>query len=355
MKIVNDYKKFQEYKESADKSLFPWIKESVNKVLKEKTPILKKYKILKYSFLGISILWLFISLMIIIFSKNENSLIVSLIFLLLFVLTIGISAIMFYIYNKKKYDVYGLIRSHIDRLSLYQHAFTELDKGIKYVGYVQQDKLEKTINSYKNCEILSAKELDAFKSSKIPYDAYFNRILDEHYLLINDYPAKLYVVEYEKETQNSKGEITRSYHYSGFIKLDTTYLKEKAFEFTLLDGKFSKKKSIETENDNFNKTFNLVSPDPIKARMMYTPLSMELSLKRYYDKEGTKLSGLKIHSSAALIRFTFNIDSNFMELSFPTFLSSEEKLSKHIYKDVLLDTYTLYYILSLIYIPTYLD
>ncbi|WP_416373704.1 DUF3137 domain-containing protein [Mycoplasmopsis felis] len=123
----------------------------------------------------------------------------------------------------------------------------------------------------------------------------------------------------------------------------------------MLDGKFSRKKSIETENDNFNKTFNLVSPDPIKARMMYTPLSMELSLKRYYDKEGTKLSGLKIHSNAALIRFTFNIDSNFMELSFPAFLSSEEKLSKHIYKDVLLDTYTLYYILSLIYIPTYLD
>ncbi|MHA0321054.1 DUF3137 domain-containing protein, partial [Mesomycoplasma ovipneumoniae] len=92
-----------------------------------------------------------------------------------------------------------------------------------------------------------------------------------------------------------------------------------------------------------------------KIRKMYTPLAMELSLKRYSDRDGVKVTDVTIESSGDAIYFTYKCDWNFMYVDFPTYIKTADDFINHIFKDFLLDTYSLYYLLCLIYVTLYLD
>nr|WP_318087700.1 hypothetical protein [Mesomycoplasma ovipneumoniae] len=89
---------------------------------------------------------------------------------------------------------------------------------------------------------------------------------------------------------------------------------------------------------------------------MYTPLAMELSLKRYSDRNGVKVLDVAIESLGNAIYFTYKCDWNFMYLDFPTsIIKTPDDFINHIFNDFLLDTYSLYYLLCLIYVTLYLD
>ncbi|MDW2925749.1 hypothetical protein [Mesomycoplasma ovipneumoniae] len=89
---------------------------------------------------------------------------------------------------------------------------------------------------------------------------------------------------------------------------------------------------------------------------MYTPLAMELSLKRYFDRNGVKVSDISIQSFQNAVYFTYKCDWNFMYLDFPTsIIKTPDDFINRIFNDFLLDTYSLYYLLCLIYVTLYLD
>ncbi|MHA0271252.1 DUF3137 domain-containing protein, partial [Mesomycoplasma ovipneumoniae] len=60
-------------------------------------------------------------------------------------------------------------------------------------------------------------------------------------------------------------------------------------------------------------------------------------------------------SSGNAIYFTYKCDWNFMYVDFPTSIKTPDDFINHIFNDFLLDTYSLYYLLCLIYVTLYLE
>ncbi|WP_434337434.1 hypothetical protein V2P72_01885 [Mesomycoplasma hyopneumoniae] len=120
--------------------------------------------------------------------------------------------------------------------------------------------------------------------------------------------------------------------FTGILKIDTSILGEKAFDFKLLKpgSWFFQKNKVKLENEEFNQVFSPESNDRLKIRKMYTPLAMELSLKRYFDRDGVKVLDVSIESLGNAIYFTYKCDWNFMYLDFPTSIKSPDDFINHI-------------------------
>ncbi|MDW2926679.1 DUF3137 domain-containing protein [Mesomycoplasma ovipneumoniae] len=237
----------------------------------------------------------------------------------------------------------------------YKTAFSILDKGMDYLGFYDQ---------LNNNFLISGNEVRNFTPAGTigSADAWISEVRPVKQLLID---KKFHVAftnvhwEWEEKIEDEDGKVKTviRHSYTGFLKIDTSILGEKVFDFKLLKagGWPFQRDKVKLENQLFNKVFRPVSNDKLKIRKMYTPLAMELSLKRYFDRNGVKVSDISIQSFQNAIYFTYSCNWNFMYFNFPRSIKSPDHFINRIFNDFLTDTYSLYYLLSLIYATLYLD
>ncbi|WP_069097370.1 DUF3137 domain-containing protein [Mesomycoplasma ovipneumoniae] len=354
MKIISDYFKFEDYKNKAKEEFRPKLDEIIkkkhSKTLEKLVGLQSTAKILNIVS-SISFVLAVIAILVTIKYHLEFG-------GFIFAGIAGIIAIAstFYLGVKKKEikkitdevskDVLDSFKPEV----AYKAAFPILDKGMDYLGFNAQPS--RNIQISKN-EISNLTPAEIIGSSK----AWISEVRPLKELLIDEkFHVSFTNVRWQWKEWRKNETVTRE-SFTGILKIDTSILGEKAFDFKLLkpSGWFSQKDKIKLENEEFNEVFNPESNDRLKIRKMYTPLAMELSLKRYSDRDGVKVTDVTIESSGNAIYFTYKCDWNFMYVDFPTSIKTADDFINHIFKDFLLDTYSLYYLLCLIYVTLYLD
>ncbi|EXU61441.1 hypothetical protein [Mesomycoplasma ovipneumoniae] len=354
MKIINDYFKFEDYKSKAKEEFRP----KLDEIIKEKhSTTLEKLagiqSVAKTLNIVSSISYVLTTIGMLVTIKYELGLAG-----IIFAVIAGIVAVASTFYLGVKKREIRKITNEVSKDVLedfkpevaYRAAFSILDKGMDYLGF--NDQTSSNIQISKN-EISSLTPVEIIGSSK----AQISELRPLKELLIDEkFHVSFTNVRWQWKEWRNKETVTRE-SFTGILKIDTSILGEKAFDFKLLkpSGWFSQKDKIRLENEEFNEVFNPESSDRFKIRKMYTPLAMELSLKRYSDRDGVKVTDVTIESSGDAIYFTYKCDWNFMYVDFPTHIKTADDFINHIFKDFLLDTYSLYYLLCLIYVTLYLE
>ncbi|MDW2928590.1 hypothetical protein [Mesomycoplasma ovipneumoniae] len=360
MKIISDYFKFEDYKNKAKEEFLPKLDEIVKK---KNSSSLQKIAVLQKDSKKLIIIFsisLFLTFIIILSISLAEVAYITLIFAIIPGIIAFFSAFYFWMKKKEIWSITNEISKDVivnfRPEDAYKTAFSILDKGMDYLGFYDQ---------LNNNFLISGNEVRNFTPAGTigSADAWISEIRPVKQLLID---KKFHVAftnihwEWEEEIEDEDGKVKTviRHSYTGFLKIDTSILGEKAFDFKLLkpNGWLSQKEKIQLENEEFNKVFNPQSSDRLKIRKMYTPLAMELPLKRYSDRNGVKVLDVAIESLGNAIYFTYKCDWNFMYLDFPTsIIKTPDDFINHIFNDFLLDTYSLYYLLCLIYVTLYLD
>ncbi|UWD33883.1 hypothetical protein [Mesomycoplasma molare] len=348
-KRVDNYKNFDEFKKLADLEFFPLFNEKVKEAFNnsEKIKEINNKKNITFIFLGVLIFFSLISI-ILLFTNNFIG------FIAILLISLIISFIFFFfwrIYQKEKEKLLNSILKNIPIKELYTEAFKKLEPSIKYFGFIseQEEQFREVF--------ITKKEVELYRNN-VNYNATIFDISEPQFLLIRDkFPVSFVNVIYLLREYNRKGEYVDRFFHKGILKISTKKLEEKSFVFSLLKGGniFSKKSKVKLENENFNKIFKPITNDELKIRQMYTPLSMELSLKRIKDMRGVKATNLWITSDSNNIYYEYSIDFNFMILDYKKSKLDSEKIISELYQDFLIDIYTLYYLISIMYITNYLD
>ncbi|MDW2893491.1 hypothetical protein [Mesomycoplasma ovipneumoniae] len=278
----------------------------------------------------------------------------------------------------------------------YKTAFSILDKRIDYLGFNNDPYNEIRISRNEIRQFTTATTFH-WRGNRDTSWPEISSVEPLKELLID---KKFHVVftnvhwEWEEIRQNPnkirREDITIEHKIStGILKIDTSILREKAFDFkhSRADNSLYIEDNVELENEEFiepvdpdwradnslyiednveleNEEFiELVDPDSndkLKTRKMYTPDAMELSLERYYDRDGVKVSDFSIHSSENAIYITYRCDPNFMSHVFRiSHIIDPDHFNNYFinyfFNGFLADAYSLYYLLSLIYPTLYLD
>ncbi|WP_069096856.1 DUF3137 domain-containing protein [Mesomycoplasma ovipneumoniae] len=359
MKIISDYFKFEDYKNKAKEEFLPKLDEIIKK---KNSSSLQKIAVLQKESKKLIIIFsisLFLTFIIILSISLAEVAYITLMFAIIPGIVTFFSA--FYLWMKKK-EIWS-ITNEISKDVLvnfkpevaYKTAFSILDKGMDYLGFNDQAN---------NKFLISENEIRNFTPAGTigSSDAWISGVRPLKKLLID---KKFHVGftnvhwEWEEEVEDQDGNVKTVIRdsYTGFLKIDTSILGQKAFNFKLLKagGWPFQRDKVRLENELFNKTFRPVSNDKLKIRKMYTPLAMELSLKRYFDRNGVKVSNISIQSFQNAIYFTYSCNWNFMYLDFPRSIKNPDDFISRIFNDFLTDTYSLYYLLSLIYATLYLE
>ncbi|MBN4084491.1 DUF3137 domain-containing protein [Mycoplasma sp. CSL10166] len=365
MKIVEDYMNFNSYKSITDQTVYPIFKSAIEEAFSDESSINKMRKNRKISIIlfilsTFSFLLGVLLLFVIGFQNGKSTnFIVFLVFLILSFILMFVGIVIFWKYKKTLNMIISKIRNSIDVEKIYNKSFKKVNNGINYLSTKANVEFFLDTKQFSKKEILDSsldsEEIITFNFG-VPNDARIVKKSKQKYLLIdNRYPASFMNVLYLQIVRNSKGQVvSRRYFERGVLKIDTRNLGDRGFEFTLFKGGLFSKKPIKLENKEFNKKIRLVADDELKARQMYTPLSMELSVKRVEDVHGSIVNSMYVTSTGDSIYFEYSVPMNFMELDIIPSIN-KNKILNSMYNDFLYDTYTLYWILSIIYIPIYLD
>ncbi|MBN3535024.1 DUF3137 domain-containing protein [Mycoplasma procyoni] len=350
MKRVNDYKTFSEFRKISDKEFYPVFKEAIAKGFENKDLIdwLKKLKIAAIATFVASMVMVLVSFIVII---TQHFAIGGWLFVLAILILIA-WFIIFRIYTKRRNEIFDDVLKKIPIEDLYAKAFETLESSIRYLG----NNVSGQSNAYKaNITIGEIKNY----VNNIPADAFLETYSKPKFVMIrNKFPVSFVNSTFLQIIRNPKTKETHERRfYRGLLKLSTEALGQRAFAFSLFRGKglFGSKGNIKLENDTFNKMFKVISDDELKIRQMYTPLSMELSVKRMLDKQGVQATDLQIVSNGKDIYFMYTIDPQFMVLNRKSNKLDASKLLHELYTDFIMDIYTLYYLVSIMFIPSYLD
>ncbi|MGZ9413688.1 hypothetical protein [Mycoplasma sp. 480] len=351
MKTIDNYKTFSEFQHISKETIYPFIKNTIDETFDKTKDLQEKIKkahlifsifiITTLVLLGLSILFVVIWLL----QKNVSLTVAALVF---FVLGL-ISSLVASIFMKKKKNLILMLQLEIQKNlnvpSIYKESIKVLDETYDY-------KINKEIDESNNFS-LDKRHIEEVQSDLArSYDKVVleSKTSIKRVLINQKYPVvflnlKWKCIDYAKK----KGDNDRvTYVDNGIMQIDTTVLGDKGFAFELFRSSFFSKKNIEKlENKDFVKTFSPRSNNELKIRQMYTPLAMELSLKRYHDKNGVQITGLHLLSSGSRIYYTYNCSFGFMELDFPK-SSDKVKILNKVYNDILVDVYSLYYLISLI-------
>ncbi|QKT05340.1 DUF3137 domain-containing protein [Mycoplasma sp. OR1901] len=364
MKIVEDYMNFDSYKSITDQSVYPIFKNAVDEAFNDVDSInkMKKYKKIAIILLIISIATFLLGIILLFATASTGSssnVIVFIIFSVIALILGGVTIFFYIKFRKILNAIMSKIRNAINVEKIYNESFKKVNNGIDYLSVKENIESLLKSNRFTAKDIvensLTMKEVRSYNFG-VPSDAQLIKKSNKKYLLIDDrYPASFMNVVYLEIVRNSKGEVTSKRYYNrGVLKIDTRSLGHKGFAFTLFKRGFFSNKPLKLENPQFNKIVKLYSEDELKARQMYTPLSMELSVKRAKDTNGSVVNSMYVTSTGDSIYFEYSVPMSFMELDIAS-STKKEKILDSMYKDFLYDTYTLYWILSIIYIPIYLD
>ncbi|QIW62396.1 DUF3137 domain-containing protein [Mycoplasmopsis gallinacea] len=195
-----------------------------------------------------------------------------------------------------------------------------------------------------------------YHNVSIPSDAKIIDITPPRKLLLhNKYMVVTQNVLYRWVEGSGKNQRERN-RWNSYIKVDTSILKDRQFNFTLFRGNNPLGNKVKLENDRFNKIFKLTTNNELKIRQMYTPLAMETSVA-WYDKErkNVKFPEPSISSIASreYVMFSNIGEKGFMNLDF-AFSVKSEKVFKAIVKDIYSDSFSFYYLIAFLHFSLYL-
>ena len=178
---------------------------------------------------------------------------------------------------------------------------------------INERYIKKDFSQLKELEIKSIEkssdgnELFENRIPSIPSDASIIKSSDViNFNVNNKYDAYIQtgIAEWKREKESDDGkkkEIEIHNANTGFLIINTNNLMND-FTYTLMNKSNLFTKKTKLENSLFNKLFTLVSNNPISIRLLYTPLSMEETIK--YNNIN-KLSYWKVYKFKNFIKIIF--------------------------------------------------
>ncbi|WP_169733405.1 hypothetical protein [Mycoplasma leonicaptivi] len=351
MRTVKEFTNFKKYYSEMSENLRPFIKEKIEESISKQEiqdyNFSRKMFITFFSLSFVPLVLLFLTFLII--SKNPTGAIVYFVIMLLLGIGLGITTYVFYRkYSKIRENFRTRLSAFLQEngTGIYDQCFKWLDNEIEYLGNIK----DTSGHSYSP----SMKEIRTFRSAKVPYDAYWYENCYSGLLKLRKKHLILFSVDtFRNERKDSKGNITYNYFTSGLIKIQVNNEITTQFPFELLNTGKRFFKKVKLENNEFVKTFKPGTDNELAIRQMYTPLSMELSLE-LLKTVNTKISNFGICSNGSSIFISFPIDPGFMRFDVPVF-KSIEKATKELFNDILYDTFSFYYLIAFMLIPTYIE
>ncbi|MGY6171869.1 DUF3137 domain-containing protein [Candidatus Mycoplasma pogonae] len=339
MKTAKEYITFSEFKNKTSEKLRQEINHVVNNATKNlNLQQIKNIKVAMFVAAGLTVL----AAILVLVGFFAHSFTTSITFLIIGTITLFIAlGLWFSLKSKIKY-VQNKIQAALDIHAIYREALALVNPKFEYLGFAQDFDNQ-----------ISSVELEHYRLSSIPSDAWLSTIKSKKSMLIDQkFPLTMANVVWKYTRGSGK---SRQVHtvYSGIIKIDTSYLGSKQFYFSIFrKGWFGK--TVKLENHEFNKKFQLDSKEELQIRKAFTPLVQELYLKRYKDTYGVLTKKFEMVSQGNSIYLIFAAPLGFMELDIPSTLDFE-KMKNKIYEDIVEDVYSIYYLLYFAYLPFYLD
>ncbi|UUM20699.1 DUF3137 domain-containing protein [Mycoplasma sp. 2045] len=360
MKRVEDFVTIEQFKEKTDQVVLPIIQNAVDDAYK--SPLYKKYKSMKYGALG-SIASMILSALIgiICFIALKDAM-TKLVLFSIFGLAATICFILAFVFvqlaKKRNLIFRSFIANKLREDNIYGEAVNAADTRWKY----RNDDFEPSSLRHNydfSTERFTTKEYESFKPAFVPRNAWLESTSPVQTITIDDkYHAHVSVAEWLLITRDKKGNETKQTWYSTLLKIDARALKERdRANFTY----FNKKNDlslVEMENKEFNKIFKVASDNSTKMYQLFTPLAMEELVKLI--NQGLQHTNIKkakdfeYWANNDVVYCSFVTPSGFMDIDIPVFVGKKDKFVAKIYKDVVTDIYTLYFVLALSYIPVYL-
>ncbi|TNK83531.1 hypothetical protein C4M96_01580 [Mycoplasmopsis pullorum] len=352
MKRVKDYIPFDQYESSIGSPVFDYIHknaaESLNNVNKY-SQFIKKFQIWFFLadalLIGLTLVFIYCC-----FKFNYSSFKIP--FILFFILSLILSLIIYYGLARYKVEAQRYLKARINEFELYSNIFNKIE-DVEYLGI--EFNLEDTP--------FTKKFLTLNRSPYIPSGATIFRIWPIHKFLISDeFVAYFVCVTWKWVVHN--GKTTQVYYRnSGYFNIDIEGMDEdKKFAFSMLNQKYNDKflhglKPIKLENPDFNKRFNMHSDNEVRARMLATPLFMEIANQRYNDTKGIRFGKqfISLYATYDYIQINVDLDKNNGIMLLDTkFRGDLTKWCRSIYSDLITDSYSIYFLLSLITISSYI-
>ncbi|WP_029512936.1 DUF3137 domain-containing protein [Mycoplasmopsis iners] len=347
------------------KNNFEAIKAFLSKTYDEFVPtnLLKKIKIRFGIWLGALILGIFLIALVYIIpgaSSNDTAAMALYVSSVICFIVMGI-LIMLNVLSKRKALI--KIQGSIKRETLFTDA-------LKTIGYhlfrssnltgekeIDKEKLQIAINGN---NLLGNPVKNFINYTKglggIPSDAkIINR--GELFSIVDEYNNPWYMMQvtfhWVRTTTDSKGNTVVHEYKKDVLALEGSYQnvhKDDNFAFsmgsrTLLN--LSHKANITLENKKINKLFSIYSDDEIKIRKVFTPYSMEVLLEHYEQNKPNNLGSFGLTYKNNVFKAWAIPKGAILEVDAPKSFK-KNKLIDSIARDILNDTYAIYWIISFI-------
>lgn len=374
---VRDYTTKETFLENINEKLKPIVDAILDEIWKKDDfKTLRLRKILTLSFTAFFILFLIISVFVITTSSTA-ALALSIIDIIL--LISAVVSGMFWLWKRRdiKYSIQRALNIH----QLYKLAFSLLNANIKYIN----EDIDKDIYKlmYKDIYKDMYEGIDEGIDENIDEDSFpslsqselslHNSLIRRGYDFFKSHGTKKLVLHSKhnvcfecatwiKEVVVQDKTISTSYAYTTVIKIDTSQIRD-PFDFFMSESSlfdfsnYAGMKKIKLENSNFNKEFNMRAYNELKTFQMLTPLAMENMVQRKMDNNGVDVKDLKILSTGNFlyIGFVTRKEEVFRD-RFSFFLTlKKEVMSQRIVDEISQAVYNIYYPISIMQIPIYID
>ncbi|AKA49780.1 hypothetical protein VO56_00605 [Mycoplasmopsis gallinacea] len=356
MRIIKDPMSSNEFFAKFKEEMMPFIKENVEKAYKgPEVAKARKGRIIGIVAVIAGFFFLILAALGASFAYNSTAFgrVVLIISLIGLIASIVVAVIFFWIYKKNKDTIKNLILRSLNEDFIYNKTFQIFGDDFNYLTREEIGALNSQ-GVDTNLEI--TKQEMYYHNVSIPSDAKIIDITPPRKLLLhNKYMVVTQNVLYRWIEGSGKNQRERN-RWNSYIKVDTSILQDRQFNFTLFRGNNPLGAKVKLENDRFNKIFKLTTNNELKIRQMYTPLAMETSVS-WYDKERKNVKfpepAVSSIASREYVMFSNIGEKGFMNLDF-AFSVKSEKVFKAIVKDIYSDSFSFYYLIAFLHFSLYL-
>ncbi|QCZ36470.1 DUF3137 domain-containing protein [Mycoplasma nasistruthionis] len=368
MKRVSDITTFNEFKTQADEHALPIIEKAVNELF-ERPEMAEQRKAEKQRILFIclailgfvlGVLFGFASLSVQNTAGKVALQIFGAIFLIPGIVFVVLASSKAKLISRLKAQLNSFLIANLQPHNLYKEIISKINPNWEYFG--NRFVPDNNANGFDSKDrVFTKDEYLITKPTPIPNSAHLYQVNEVKSIVLDKkYPVHVGNHKWEQiiERTDRQGNVYYEKHYfdAVTIKVDIRALEEyKRTDFSMFRKKWIGGKRIEFENDKFNNVFNIEAMDELRIRTYFTVLAQENLLKLYTENlEYTCSRYISVRAVDDVIYFSFMAPEGFMDIDIPKKFHTVDSTVKTIYKDILLDIYTVSFMLQLVYVPVYL-